>query len=100
MPNIDPADPHANIPTDAPVLEDITIAVEGLTDEHRALAIEEALRNVTGVESAVADLTRAEIRVTFDARQTNPPALHDALLRTGYHPTAEADNTPTPDEGD
>ena len=89
----DPADPHARIPTDQPVLENAVIAVEGLDDPHRATNIETALRELNGVESAVADLSRAEVRVTFDARKTHVPALHDAILRTGYTPAAEADNT-------
>ena len=89
----DPADPHARIATDQPVLENAVIAVEGLNDPHRAAKIEVTLRNLNGVESAVADLDRAEVRVTFDARKTHVPALHDAILRTGYHPTAEADNS-------
>ena len=89
----DPADPHARIATDQPVIENAVIAVEGLSDAHRATELEVALRSLNGVESAVADLDRAEVRVTFDARKTHVPALHDAILRTGYHPTAEADNS-------
>ena len=89
----DPADPYTRIPTDQPVLENAVIAVEGLDDPHRAAKLEAALRDLNGVESAVADLNRAEVRVTFDARKTHVPALHDAILRTGYHPTAEADNS-------
>jgi copper chaperone CopZ len=93
MSHQDPADPYAPMATDQPVLENVTIAVEGLTDQHRAYQIEEALRSINGVESAVTDLARAEIRVTFDARKTHAPALHDAVLRTGYRPTPQADNT-------
>lgn len=89
----DPADPYARIPTDQPVLENVVIAIEGLDDPHHAARIEAALRDLSGVESAVADLDRAEVRVTFDARKTHVPALHDAILRTGYHPTAKADNS-------
>ncbi|MBV9998568.1 MAG: heavy-metal-associated domain-containing protein [Verrucomicrobia bacterium] len=89
----DPADPHAPIPTDQPVLENAIIAVEGLDDQHRAAQIEAALRDLDGVESAVADLDRAEVRVTFDARKVHAPSLHDAILGTGYHPTAQADNS-------
>ena len=93
MSQLDPADPHAQIRADKPVLENATIAVEGLNDLHRAYQIEVALRAVKGVESAVADLDRAEVRVTFDARKTHVPALHDAVLRTGYRPSAVADNS-------
>lgn len=89
----DPADPHAQIATDQPVLENAVIAVEGLNDPHCATKIEVALRHLNGVESAVADLDRAEVRVTFDARKTHVPALHDAILRTGYRPAAQADNS-------
>jgi copper chaperone CopZ len=89
----DPADPHARIATDQPVLENAVIAIEGLDDPQRATKIEAALRNLNGVESAVADLDRAEVRVTFDARKIHVPSLHDAILRTGYHPAAEADNS-------
>ncbi|HEY0794031.1 MAG TPA: heavy metal-associated domain-containing protein [Chthoniobacterales bacterium] len=93
MPNLDPADPHSHLPDDKPVLEEAKLAIEGLEDQGFAVRLEEALRAVAGVESAVADVTRAEIRVTFDARKTHVPALHDALLRTGYHPTSQADNS-------
>jgi copper chaperone CopZ len=89
----DPADPHVRLATDQPVLENAVIAVEGLNDPHRATKIEVALRDLNGVESAVVDLDRAEIRVTFDARKIHVPALHDAVLRTGYHPAAETDNS-------
>jgi hypothetical protein len=93
MSHLDPADPYSHLPDDQPVLEEAKLAIEGLVDQRLAIKLEEALRAVVGVESAVADVSRAQIRVIFDARRTHVPALHDALLRTGYHPTAEADNS-------
>ena len=35
---------------------------------------------------------RERVIVTFDARKTHPPDLHDAILASGYKPAAFADD--------
>ncbi len=49
--------------------------------------IERALRGKTGVKEVKVDRDAAKATVTYDRRQTNLPALHETLLRSGYTPT-------------
>jgi copper chaperone CopZ len=49
------------------------------------------LRKVKGVKSVKVDLGHERVIVTFDARRTHPPDLHDAILQSGYKPGAKAD---------
>jgi len=72
----DPADPFFQERADHAILETIEIATEG--ENHHG-----ALRKV--------DSGHERIIVTFDARKTHPPDLHDAILRSGYKPGPRAD---------
>ncbi len=63
---MDPADPHNPEHADHPILETIEIAVH-------------------------VDTTRERVIVTFDARKTHAPDLHDAILKSGYSPAPVAD---------
>jgi copper chaperone CopZ len=50
---------------------------------------------INGVRDVVVDLERERVVVTFDARKTHAPDLHDAILATGYKPapaTGEANS--------
>jgi copper chaperone CopZ len=80
----DPADPH-NLATGADeVLQTAVIATEGMHSGESAQKVETALRRTSGVKEAQADLTTARVKVTFDSRQTDVPALYEAIKRTGY----------------
>jgi copper chaperone CopZ len=46
---------------------------------------------IEGVSDVKVDLRRERVLVTFDARKTHPPDLHDAILKSGYKPGATAD---------
>ena len=44
-----------------------------------------------GVKEVVADPESENVWVTFDARKTHAPAIHDAILKSGYKPAPFAD---------
>jgi copper chaperone CopZ len=46
---------------------------------------------IDGVKEVKADPKTERVRITFDARKTHAPALHDAILRSGYKPAPMAD---------
>ena len=46
---------------------------------------------ISGVRDVAVDLSRERVIVTFDARKTHAPDLHDAILKSGYKPAPEAD---------
>ena len=76
-------------PTD-PSLETKQIAIEGMTCDGCVRTIEKALRRIHGVKDLRIDRANAIATVTFDHKQTNLPAMHDAILRAGYKPTRTA----------
>ena len=70
------------------VLETHDIGIEGMTCDHCARRVEKALRGVSGVTEVSVDRDAAMATVTFDSTKTHMPALHDALLQSGYRPSA------------
>ncbi|MBA3544512.1 MAG: cation transporter, partial [Chthoniobacterales bacterium] len=84
---MDPADPHnLHDTSDHPVLETIDIATEGNDCEECVRNLREPLMRIRGVEEVVADPKEKRVWVTFDARRTHAPELHDAILKSGYQP--------------
>jgi copper chaperone CopZ len=90
--HLDPADPHDLQSTDEPVLERIAIATEGEDCDECVRKLREPLMRIPGVCDVRVNTKRERVIVTFDARKTNPPDLHDAILRSGYKPAPFADN--------
>jgi copper chaperone CopZ len=87
-----PADPHNLHDTaDKPVWERIDIATEGNDCDECVRALRESLMKIKGVREVIADPKSENVWVTFDARKTHPPDLHDAILRSGYKPASTAD---------
>ena len=84
---MDPADPHNLHDTaDQPVLETIDIATEGNDCDECVRALREPLMRIEGVKEVNADPKTERVWITFDARKTHAPELHDAILRSGYKP--------------
>ena len=84
---MDPADPHNLHDTaDKPVWERIDIATEGNDCDECMRALRGPLMKINGVKEVIADPKTENVRVTFDARKTHAPELHDAILRSGYKP--------------
>ena len=90
--SMDPADPHNLHDTaDKPVWERIDIATEGNDCDECVRALREPLMKIDGVKEVIADPKTENVWVTFDARKTHAPELHDAILRSGYKPAPMAE---------
>ncbi|MDQ6809234.1 MAG: cation transporter [Verrucomicrobiota bacterium] len=84
---MDPADPHNLHDTaDRPVMETIEIATEGEDCDECVRKLREPLMQIRGVSEVRVDTKRERVTVSFDARKTHAPDLHDAILRSGYQP--------------
>lgn len=72
----------------AGVLETHEIGIDGMTCDNCVRRVEKALRGVVGVKEVRVDRSAALATVTFDTTKTHIPELHDALLKSGYRPSA------------
>ena len=90
--HLDPADPHYSHSPDEPVLERIAIATEGEDCDECVRKLREPLMRIPGVCEVRVNTRRERVIVTFDARKTHPPDLHDAILASGYKPAPLADD--------
>ena len=88
--HLDPADPHNLQNADKPVLERIAIATEGEDCDECVRKLRPVLTKIPGVKDVNVDLKHERVIVTFDARKTHPPDLHDAILNSGYKPGSVA----------
>jgi copper chaperone CopZ len=66
------------------------LAIEGSNTDESVQLIQEALSKVKGVQEVVVDREKSIVNITYDSRKTNVPALHDALLGSGYTATRTA----------
>jgi len=88
---MDPADPHNPERADHPILETIEIATEGEDCDECVRKLREPLMRIPGVQDVRVNTVKERVIVTFDARKTHPPDLHDAILMSGYKPAPIAD---------
>ena len=89
---LDPSDPHDLRPTEEAAIETANLAMDGLTAEDSVRKVVDILKGVDGVHDAHGVPASGIVTVTFDARKTHVPALHDALLKGGYTPARTATN--------
>lgn len=73
------------------MLERISVATEGEDCDECVRKLRGPLMRMPGVCDVHVDTKRERVIVTFDARKTHPPDLHDAILRSGYKPAPFAD---------
>ena len=73
------------------VLETRDIGISGMTCDNCVRKVEKALRSQPGVKEVRVNRAAALATVTFDTSRVDIPALHDALLKSGYRPTSTAD---------
>ncbi len=78
----------ANLPAEARVTETATIGIAGMTCDSCVQKVKRALGRLPGVKEVSVDREGAIARVTFDNSRVDVPAMHDALLRSGYKPVA------------
>ena len=89
---LDPSDPHDLRPTDEAAIETAHLAMDGFSGEDSVQKVIDILKKVDGVKEAHGEVASGIITVTFDARKTHVPGLHDALLSSGYTPARTATN--------
>ena len=87
----DPASPFFPEHGDNPVLETIEIATEGEDCDECVRKLREPLKKIQGVRDVKVDPKKDRVTITFDARKTHAPDLHDAILKSGYKPAPVAD---------
>jgi len=87
----DPADPFFPERAGDAILETIEIATEGEDCDECVRKLRPMLKKVPGVNDVKVDLQHERVIITFDARKTDAPDLHDAILKSGYKPTPVAD---------
>ncbi len=78
----------ANLPREARVTETAVIGIAGMTCDHCVQRVERALRSLPGIKEVSVNRAEAVARVTFDGSVVDVPAMHDALLKSGYKPVA------------
>jgi copper chaperone CopZ len=84
---MDPADPHNLHDTaDHEILETIQIATAGNDCDACVRQLREPLMKINGVKDVKADAAAELVTITFDARRTHAPDLHEAILQSGYKP--------------
>jgi len=88
---MEPSDPHNLEQADHAILETIEIATEGEDCDRCVRKLRPVLMKISGVNDVIVDLPRERVVVTFDARKTHAPDLHDAILQSGYKPAPQAD---------
>jgi len=76
----------ANLPRDVRVTDTARIGIAGMTCDHCVRTVERALRGLAGVKNVRVSREEALAEVTYDDSVTNVPAMHDALLKSGYTP--------------
>ena len=88
---VDPASPFSPEHSDSPVIETIEIATEGEDCDECVRKLRQPLTKIDGVKDVQVDTVNERVIVRFDARKTNAPDLHDAILKSGYKPVPFAE---------
>lgn len=87
----EPSDPFNPERADHAVFEKIEIATEGEDCDECVRKLRQPLMRIKGVRDVTIDLVTQRVIVTFDARKTHAPDLHDAILKSGYKPALFAE---------
>ena len=88
---LEPQDPQNPERANHAIVETIEVATEGEDCDECLRRLRPELMKIDGVRDVVVDLERQRVVVTFDARKTHAPDLHDAILQSGYKPAPEAE---------
>ncbi len=77
-----------NLPREARITATVHIGIAGMTCDQCVRRVEGALRSLAGVKEVTVDRGQAVATVVYDDTVTDVPAMHEALLRSGYRPVA------------
>jgi hypothetical protein len=87
---VEPSDPFFHERADHAILDKIEIATDSEDCQKCLRRLRPLLMKINGVEDVTVDVENDRIVVTYDARKTHPPDLHDAILNSRYGRTAHA----------
>ena len=87
----DPSNPFNSERADHAIVETIEIATEGEDCDACVRKLYPVITKIPGVLDVGVDLPNERVTVKFDARKIHAPDLHDAILKSGYKPSAVAD---------
>ncbi len=73
----------------ADVFETRVLGIEGMTCDNCVRTLTKALQKIEGVKDVRVERESARASITFDKTKTDMPAIHEAILRSGYKPTRE-----------
>ena len=73
----------------ADLWETRVLGIEGMTCDNCVKTLTKALKRVNGVKDVMVDRESARASITFDTTKTDMPAIHEAILRSGYKATRE-----------
>jgi copper chaperone CopZ len=76
----------ANLPREERLTNKVTIGIAGMTCDSCVRKVESALRGLRGIKEVHVNRHKALAEVTYDDSEVNVPAMHDALLKSGYKP--------------
>lgn len=65
-------------------MTEVILQVKGMMCGHCKAAVERALKNLSGVESALADPDKGSVIVRFDPAAAAPERFRDAIEEIGY----------------
>jgi copper chaperone len=60
------------------------IHVEGMTCDHCAETVTQAVHSIGGVRQVSVDLDKKQVSVDFDESQTNPDAISSKIVEVGF----------------
>jgi copper chaperone len=73
----------------ADLWETRVLGIEGMTCDNCVKTLTKALKRVNGVKDVQVDRENARAAITFDTTKTDMPAIHEAILHSGYKATRE-----------
>jgi copper chaperone CopZ len=79
-----PSDPRTD---DDAVHQRVELAIDHGEKRKDVATLKKILKHLEGIEGIEVDAKTARVSISFDARLTNPAAIHEALLNRGYRPT-------------
>lgn len=66
--------------------QSVVIKVEGMSCNHCKMAVEGALKRLTGVTNATVDLQGGQVRVEYDPAQVGIEQMKASIKEAGYEP--------------
>ncbi len=70
--------------------QQLVLKVEGMTCNHCKMAVEHAVRQLAGVESADVDLKNKTVTVRYDADKVSVQQMKEAIAEEGYDVVGES----------